>query len=254
MLLPGNTQRVEIIAHRGASYDAPENTLPAISLAWERNVDAVEIDIRLTADNAIVALHDPDLKRLAGIDRPLAECTLAETQTMDLGTWKGTEWAGTRIATLDQILPLIPDGKRMFIEIKCGPEIIPPLADHIRAAGVAAEKIAFICFHPEPLLAAKVRMPEHQVYLLASLPGNDAGATEDEALLTLAGKVKNAGFDGIDIYAEQVSCEPVRQVMQSGLQVYAWTVNDPDRAQALIDMGIQGITTDRPAWLRQKLA
>ncbi|MCA9017815.1 MAG: glycerophosphodiester phosphodiesterase, partial [Planctomycetaceae bacterium] len=116
---------VEIIGHRGASYDAPENTLASVNLAWQRNADAVEIDIYLTKDGKIVAYHDKTTKRIGGRDQAVNEQTLAELQTLDVGAWKNEKYKEERIPTLTQILKAIPAGKRLFIEIKCGPEVLP---------------------------------------------------------------------------------------------------------------------------------
>src|SRR4051812_33505820 len=81
--------RVEIVAHRGASYDAPENTVAAIKLAWEQKADASEFDVYLTKDGQIVISHDANTKRTTGVDKKVAEQTLEEIRRLDAGKWKG---------------------------------------------------------------------------------------------------------------------------------------------------------------------
>lgn len=120
--------RVEIIAHRGASFDAPENTLAAIELAWHQQADAVEIDVRLTADAEIVVIHDETTARHGGRDTPVCEESLTELRQIDVGRWKGSQWAGERIPTLAEVLETVPDGKRLFVEIKCRAEIVAALS------------------------------------------------------------------------------------------------------------------------------
>src|SRR6516165_6861811 len=86
--------RVEIVGHRGASHDAPENTLAAVRLAWEQGADAAEFDVRLTRDHRVVAIHDTDTGRTAGgANRVVAESTLAELRSIDVGRWKGETYA-----------------------------------------------------------------------------------------------------------------------------------------------------------------
>lgn len=78
-----------IIAHRGASHDAPENTLPAYKLAWQQGADGIEGDFRLTADGQIVCLHDPSTGRVGDRDLVVSESTLAELRQADMGVLKG---------------------------------------------------------------------------------------------------------------------------------------------------------------------
>src|SRR5690349_11820047 len=102
---------IEIIAHRGSSFLAPENTLVASHLAWQEGADAVEGDFRLTADGHIVCIHDATLKRTAGVDRSVSQCTLDELKAYDFGGWKAPKFVGERIATLPEMLSTRPVGK-----------------------------------------------------------------------------------------------------------------------------------------------
>tara|TARA_B100000745_G_C19782764_1_gene256469 strand:- start:6 stop:407 length:402 start_codon:yes stop_codon:yes gene_type:complete len=101
---------VEIIAHRGASHDAPENTLESVKLGWAQGADAVEVDVYLSKDGHIVVHHDSDTKKLAGVDRKVVDQTLAELRQLDVGAWKGPKWKGVRIPELDDVLATIPEG------------------------------------------------------------------------------------------------------------------------------------------------
>src|SRR5437762_11744744 len=112
------TNPFEIIAHRGSSFLAPENTLAAVQLGWREGADAAEGDFRLTADGQIVCVHDKTFKRTAGIDRLVAEMTLAEIESLDVGSWKAATFAGERVPTLDQLLDTLPETRRFFVEIK----------------------------------------------------------------------------------------------------------------------------------------
>ena len=134
-VLQATAADVEIIAHRGASYDAPENTLEAVRLAWSQKADAVEVDVFLSKDGEVVLHHDATTKKLSGVDRKVVDQSYAELRQLDVGAWKGDQWYGVRIPKLDDVLATIPEGKRIFIEVKCGPEIIPALAKSFRQSG-----------------------------------------------------------------------------------------------------------------------
>src|SRR5690625_3240494 len=112
-----------LIAHRGESYLAPENTLAAFNLAWENKASsAVELDIRLTSDNIVVASHDADTKRLSSENLIVAKSTFQELSKVDIGSHKDSKYAGQRIPTLTEALATTPTNSkqpgRWFIEIK----------------------------------------------------------------------------------------------------------------------------------------
>src|SRR5258706_6726864 len=117
----------EIVAHRGASYDAPENTLVSQELAWKHHADAAELDVHLTKDGKLAVMHDPTLKRTTGHEGKFEDFTLAKLRQLDAGKWKGPQFAGEKIPTLDEMLAHIPPGKRIIIHIKVGAEIVPEL-------------------------------------------------------------------------------------------------------------------------------
>ena len=125
-----------LIAHRGESYDAPENTLAAINLAWERGAAAVELDARMSADGVLVVSHDPDTRRIGGPRRPIRQQTAAESTQLDAGRWKHRRWTGERLPLLRAALATVPRSGRLFVEMKEGPETVPPLVDDLRAANL----------------------------------------------------------------------------------------------------------------------
>jgi glycerophosphoryl diester phosphodiesterase len=245
---------VEIVAHRGASHDAPENTLPAVKLGWEQNADAVEADIYLTRDGKIVAIHDAGTKRTAGVDKAVVEQTLTELETLDAGRWKGEQWAGTRIPTLEAVLATIPAGKRLFIEIKCGPEVLPELEAVLDRSGKRGQ-VVIIAFGFPVAEQAKQRFPEIPVYWLYGFSEREKKAYGDPSLGDLIAKAKRAGLDGLDVnHRGPFGKEFVDQLAAEGMKLYVYTVNAPEDARRLAEMGVAGITTDRPAYLRESLA
>ncbi|QDU12068.1 glycerophosphodiester phosphodiesterase [Gimesia aquarii] len=241
---------VEIIGHRGASYDAPENTLASVNLAWQLNADAVEIDIYLTKDGKIVAYHDKTTKRIGGRDQAVKEQTFAELQTLDVGAWKNSKYKHARIPTLTQILNTIPDNKRLFIEIKCGAEVLPQLKQDLDASGKAAAQTAIIGFDYETMQQAKQILPDLKVYWVFKVKQNKLTRKWAHNAEYYIQKATDAHLDGLDVgYNKFVTKEFIERANSAGLPVYVWTVNSVKDAKKLVNMGVEGITSDRPGLL-----
>ncbi|WP_145223694.1 glycerophosphodiester phosphodiesterase [Gimesia algae] len=254
MIATSSLSAVEIIGHRGASYDAPENTLASVNLAWERNADAVEIDIYLSKDGKIVAFHDKTTKRIGGRDQEVKNQTFDELQTLDVGAWKNAKFKAERIPTLTQILETIPDQKRLFIEIKCGPEVLPQLKQDLAASGKTAAQTAIIGFDYETMQQAKQLMPELEVIWVFKVKQNKITRKWEHKSGYYIQKAKEANLDGLDLgYNGFVNKTFVEQAKAAGLPVYVWTVNKVGDAKKLAEMGVTGITTDRPGLLNSAL-
>jgi glycerophosphoryl diester phosphodiesterase len=245
--------KVEIIAHRGASFDAPENTLPAFDLAWEQKADAIECDVFLTKDRQVVVLHDADLKRVAGVNRKVADLTLAELRKLDVGKWKGQKFAGTRVPTLEEVLETVPAGKRVFIEIKDGPVIVPFFLGVIDKAVLKPEQMVVISFSYEIIEMIEQTRPVLKTYWVVDLrPKKGERPRTVEQLIARAQKIRT---DGIDVSAgPELTPEFAKAVKDAKLELYVWTVNDAVVAKRMVELGVNGITTDRPAWLREQIS
>ncbi len=253
LILITRLSAMELIAHRGASFDAPENSLSAIKLAWEQGADAVEFDLWLSKDGKILVFHDKDTKRIGGVDRKISDYTFDEAQQLDVGSWKAPKYAGERMPTLDAILATIPQGKRAYIEVKCGPEIVPELVRVIRASGRPATELAVISFNYETVKESKQKLPEIEHYLLHDYK-KDTKTGKYPELSPLIAKAKQAKLDGLDLHFGWPMDERfVGEMKTAGLKLAAWTVDDPAVAKKLLDAGVTIITTNKPAWLREQL-
>ena len=146
---PGASAQPLIVAHRGASHDAPENTLPAFLEAWRQRADAIEGDFHLTKDGKIVCIHDEDTRAVAGVKKVIKTSTWQELQELDVGRWHDAKWNGTRIPTIDAVLSTVPRNKRILIEVKCGPEIVPALVRQMKASKLKTEQMLVISFDAE---------------------------------------------------------------------------------------------------------
>jgi len=238
---------VEIIAHRGASYDAPENTLASIRLAWEQNADAVEVDVHLSRDNRVVVVHDADTKRIAGVKRLVRNLTFSELQKLDVGKWKEPKFAGERLALLEDAVATIPPGKRMLVEIKTGPEIIPHFPE-------VQSNVAPIGFDLEAIAAMKAARPDLQCYWVVGWRRDwkRGGWLPKPAHMIEQALANN--LDGLDVGANgPVTAAFVKKAHSAGLGVYVWTVDSVAKARQLRDAGVNGIATNRPGWMRVNL-
>lgn len=244
---------VEIIAHRGASHDAPENTLAAIQLAWKQQADGSEFDVYLSKDGKIVVIHDKDTKRTAGVQQLIVESTLEDLRKLDVGTWKDKKFTGEKIPTLQEMLATVPVGKKVFIEVKCGPEIVPELDRVLKECKLPPEQTPVIAFNADVIAALKKVRPDVPAYWLVTL-GGKKGAKPPTAADLIA-KVKKINADGLDLSANEHLDEAMaKAILDAKLKLYVWTVNDPALAKRMVSIGVQGITTDRPQWLREQLA
>ncbi len=250
--LASTTAAVEIIGHRGASHDAPENTLPAFATAWAQQADAGETDVHLSKDGEIVVIHDADTLRVGGRDRKVVDQTLAELKQLDVGRWKGEPWTGERIPTLAELLATIPDQKRLFIEIKCGPEIAPRLVRVIKAARKRPEQTCLISFSYDVMRRVKKDLPELKCYWIVRLKQQKSSGRWLPPVQEVIRMAKSAGLDGIDFGdAPVIDRQLVAQVKRAGLGVYVWTVDTTREAARLQEAGVDGITTNRPGELKR---
>lgn len=235
--------QVEIIAHRGASYDAPENTVAATKLAWEQGADAVETDIYLSGDNRIMCIHDANTKRTTGADHIIKDTSSEILRTLDAGSFKDIKYKGEKIPFLEEILAEVPRGKGLVIEIKCGKEVLPILKKVIDKAG-RNKNISIISFDFPTIAEAKSTFPGIPCYWLCS----NADLYRKNVNLAVA-----AGLDGVSLNYGIVTEEISEQLKKLNLLLYTWTVDDPAEAKRLLALGVKGITTNRPGWLRQQL-
>ncbi len=243
------------MAHRGASYDAPENTMASVELAWQQNADAVEVDVHLTKDKNIVVIHDRKAKRTGGLNKKIEKLTLEELRTLDFGSWKGAEWSGERIPLLSEVIETVPEGKKLFVEVKCGPEIIEPLESLLDQNIIPASDIFFMHFNLDTLLKIKMKFPLYKIlWLYEFLPFTPVGYQKRLVMSTVKHKAGKHDLHGVNIENNsKFDKELIERCRQRNLKVYCWVVNDVSRAGYLIESGIDGITTDRPGWLRSQL-
>jgi N-acyl-D-amino-acid deacylase len=256
MALPVATSHGQLVtAHRGSSHAAPENTLAAFRLAWEEEADAIEADFHLTSDSRIVCIHDRDTERVTGIRHVVADTPLAELRRLDAGRWMHERFTGERLPTFAEVLAVVPDGKRFFIELKTGPEIVPVLAEELDRLPCDRERLLIIAFKAETIAACKQRLPDIQAHWLTGFKQQDDGRWQPSAR-EIAATVRECGADGVGMRGERrvVDGEFITALRGEGVdEFHVWTIDDPEDARYFRDLGALGITTNRPGLIRRGL-
>ena len=230
-----------IIAHRGASGHAPENTLAAFKRAVELGAGFIETDLHLTRDARFVAIHDSTLERTTNGHGSVQDHTLAELRKVDAGLWYDRTYTGERIPTLEEILDFSREHDVVFyLELKYGAAwgMNSTLVAALRSAESAARTIV-ISFDPSALAAIRRIDPSIMIGLLVEEANPDS--------------VKTA----LDVGARQlcprssvVTSELVKQAHHADLHLATWTVNLPEQMRSVTDLGVDGIMTDFPDRLR----
>jgi glycerophosphoryl diester phosphodiesterase len=264
---------VQVIAHRGAGSgfadpeSPPENTLPAFEAGWASGAIGCELDVQLTADREVIAIHDHTTGRTTNEAWVVGERTAEELQSLDAGSWKHPRWAGTRLPLLREVLAILPAGRRLFIELKDGPQIVGPAADAIRESGKRPSQLVLISFDIDTIIAAKAALPDFECQLVITCRTDDeAGGwalhfTEGPDFrpvrlhydpTELVRMIRSHGIDGIDTSFVMPN-SLIETMIAAGLSLVTWTVNDPKVALNLVRRGLTSITTDRPGEMRAAL-
>ncbi len=245
-----------IIGHRGASYDAPENTLAAFQLAWKQDADGVEGDFYLTDDRQIVCIHDADTKRTTGVKLHVESTPLAKLRELDAGTWKNPLFKSEKLPTFAEVLAAIPAGKHFVIELKSKTKIVPVLSQELRNAKRTDIEILIISFDEETVAACKRELPQVRAHWLTSFKKPIAGSDFRPNAEEVAKAVKRSGADGVGMNGnrEVIDASFIDALKQGGChEFHVWTVDKPEDAQFFRDLGAVGITTNRPDVIRAAL-
>jgi len=245
----------KLVAHRGESIAAPENTLEAFELAWLRGTRCIEGDFHLSKDGVVVCMHDDNAKRTCGVDRNLADMTFSEIGQLDAGVYKGDEWKYTRVPSLSQILERMPTYGEIYIELKSVGPIVPALKEVFAGAKQHPEQLTFIAFDEATIVEVKKLFPAHHAYWLTC---NWVGAWDerDKVKFTpdeLAQKLCDLAVDGVDIFVDNIDQSYVEAVHRAGKTFHVWTVDDAATAKRVIGYGIDSLTTNRAHALNEEI-
>lgn len=237
----------QIIAHRGGAALGPENTQAAFALAAEMGV-GFELDVTLASTGEVIVLHDDSVDRTTNGTGLASELSLAELQALDAGSWYGAAFAGEPIPTLAEVLDRFGGQVPIDIEIKTHPkraELAAGVVAEVQRLGLE-DQVIVTSF--DPLMLEQVKLLDPSIprgQLTASFKGAELNPVTKLVLkrMWLNGKSEP---QVIAVEHSRVTRRFVRKQQRKGCQVWAWTVNDPEEMQRLLDLGVTGLITDRP--------
>ncbi len=236
-----------IIAHRGASGDAPENTLAAFNLAWEQGADGMECDVHQAQDHHIVCIHDSDTKRVSNESLEVSQSKVEALKQLDVGSWKGLEWKGERIPTLVETLEAIPSEKLAVVEIKTGPSILPAFYQVLERSSFDETKLIVISFDAEVIHQLKEDSPQIKAYWLTAFMGNKPEGFKP-GVKRILDTLSRIGADGLGAQNhEAVNEELVEALKNAEMELNIWTVDEIAEAKRYQELGVSSISTNFPA-------
>lgn len=241
-----------IVAHRGASHDAPENTLAAFNLAWEQESDGIEGDFYLTADERIVCIHDRDTQRTCGRKLMVEQSTLSQLRELEYGAWKHAKFRGEPIPTFEQVLRTVPEGKTFVIELKSKKAIVPVLAKELERLDTDSIKLLIISFDRETVAACKETMPAVKVHWLTSFDNKNVRLKYQPTAQAIAKTVQELGAQGVGMKGERAAIDAdfIQDLKSGGCpEFHVWTIDAIEDAKFFQALGAVGITTNRPGMI-----
>ena len=251
------------IGHRGASGYAPEHTIPAYDLALEQGADYIEIDLQMTKDGVLVALHDDTLDRTAdapeGVPErycsgPVIKRTLEQIKQCDVGSWFGPEYAGEQIPTLEEIFQRYGTSVNYYIETK-NPEAAPGMEEELLSLMEEYEltepaednwQVLIQSFSAESLMT--IHEMNEDLPLIQLFSSTETSKTIQDQL-----DLVSTYAVGIGPSATDVDTALVEAAHALCLDVHPYTVNEKADMRALIDLGVDGMFTNFPDRLEKLL-
>lgn len=223
-----------VFGHRGASAYAPQNTLPAFQLAVEQGADGVEFDVHLSADGHPVVIHDFTVDHTTDGTGSVDSMTLEQLKALDAGVKFDAKFAGTRVPTLDEVFEVVGKMRVINVEVKGATDNI----EHVVYTSIQRHnlqgKVIISSFNPLVLHRMRKAAPEIVIGFLYS-PDYDFS----QMMVDLPHEARHPMHPMIDkVYMQQAKLR--------GYRVNTWTVNDPERALQLAELGVDGIISDKP--------
>ncbi|HEY7205091.1 MAG TPA: glycerophosphodiester phosphodiesterase family protein [Methylomirabilota bacterium] len=233
-----------VIAHRGASADAPENTIAAFELALEQGADGIELDVHLSADGHPVVIHDFTLERTTNGSGQVRAQRVRDLKRLDAGGWRDGRFLGQRIQTLQEVLERFRDRARFWVELKAGSRVYPGIEERVVSTleiyDVVGQALVQSFDHDAITLTRSLSREIRVGVLVEEAPVPDAFLTPE---------VANAICPGEELVTESL----LTRIRDAGLECYVWTVNEPAQMDRLVSWQVDGIITDRPGVLSARL-
>jgi glycerophosphoryl diester phosphodiesterase len=254
------SQRPLVIGHRGYCQLAPENTLPSFKLAMAAGADMVELDYHHTKDGKLIVVHDGELDRTTDATNrwgeahvKVAKKTAAEIQSLDAGGWFGPKYAGTRIPLLAEALDTIEPGSVTLIERKAGE---PAACISLLRGKDLINKVIVQSFDWQYLRRFHQEEPQQVLGALGPpsvlADGKKPSGIPKDLSAEWLDELNKTGAK-VAVWNDKVSKEAVQLAHRQGIKVWVYTINDPEKANKLLDMGVDGIITNDTALMRKTI-
>jgi glycerophosphoryl diester phosphodiesterase len=228
-----------VIAHRGASGHAPENTMASFRRALEMGAKAIELDVHQTLDHQLVVAHDDDLKRCGRDKRRLKSLHWEEAARIDVGSWFDKRFASERLPLLEDVYDLLPTSVELHLEIKHGSKVYPGIeervVDLIHKRGALARTLVS-SFDHEALYS--VRSLDEGVRI-----GYLLGLT---TLKTAYAEMKDLAAESLNLSVRQALARTIKTAHERGLKILVYTVNTPMDRDRMAGLGVDGIFSNYP--------
>ncbi|KZM35495.1 glycerophosphodiester phosphodiesterase [Oerskovia enterophila] len=238
------TGAFQVVAHRGNSSVAPQNTLAAFEAAWRAGADSIELDAQLTADGEVVVIHDDTLDATTDGSGRVDGLPLADVRAVDAGSWFAPAYAGQRVPTFAEVVDLLVTrpGIDLLLEVKgdWGPDDVRKVTEPVLRAGLA-DRVIGQSFWPSTVASLQKVAPDLRRGLLVERSSDDLLATCAELGVMTCNP---AGT----VLLEQPGL--VAALHDAGLEVMVWTLNEPEQWALALEVGVDAVITDRPDRLR----
>lgn len=230
-----------IFAHRGASAHAPENTLAAFELALAQNADAIELDVKLSADGHAVVIHDPKVDRTTGSHGQVKDLSFQRLRSLDAGGFFSEKYRGEKIPSLEEVFEAV--GKRTFINVELTnystprDSLVETVCMLVKKFGLQ-KRVLFSSFFASNLSKARAYLPD--------VPG---GLLAVNGFLGAWGRSFGFNFgkyQALHPYLKDVSAQQVQRVHRLNRRIHVWTVNAEEDMRRLFHWGVDAIFTDDP--------
>ena len=228
-----------VIAHRGASGHAPENTLASFRRALDMGAAAVELDVHQTLDHELVVAHDDDLKRCGRDKRRLKTLRWQEAAAIDVGSWFDKRFAAERLPRLEEVCDLLPSHVELHVELKHGSRVYPGIeervVDLIRKRGASSRTVVSSFDHEALYMVRSLDAKARIGYLL--------GLT---TLKTAWAEMRDIAAESLNLSVRQALARTVKAARERGYKTLVYTVNTPMDRDRLAKLGVDGIFSNYP--------
>jgi glycerophosphoryl diester phosphodiesterase len=228
----------QVMAHRGASKAAPENTMAAFQAAIDEGADWIELDVQESADGKVVVIHDSDFMKLSRNPLKVWDAKQDDLADLDIGSWLDPKFNAERVPLLSDVLHLCKDRVGVIIELKYyghDEQLEQRVVDVVEAAGMA-EQVMIMSLKPEGVAKTKALRPDWKCGVLLSV---------------YAGNLKEIKADFLAVNANFASRNFVKRAHAAGKEVFVWTVDDPAMMSQMMNRGVDGLLTNVPAVAKQ---